>query len=177
MNSEEFMRHWNYYLMLEEDLKNTQRYVEHCEDNCSTYSNEFAKIILLTCSEIEVILKKFGTIYVPTKALGNMKEYKENMLKSQPYIVKATTYIPYFSGCCPFEGWESARLSWWDDYTSIKHNRTANFSKATLWNSIETLSALLVLLNYLKHELEDFLTNPEICNLRSKYIRMGYFCR
>ena len=43
---------WNYFLMLENDLDNTSRYIEP-QGQENVYSFEFAKLLVLACTEIE----------------------------------------------------------------------------------------------------------------------------
>ena len=57
MKRMEFERYWSYYISIEIMFKKTNQYVSHSEKNQYTYSDEFAKIILLSCSEIDSLLK------------------------------------------------------------------------------------------------------------------------
>ena len=52
-----FEMYWSYYLSIEKMMKNTSQYVTPSKQNSNTYSDEFMKIILLSCSEIDSILK------------------------------------------------------------------------------------------------------------------------
>ena len=52
-----FEYYWSYYLSIERMLEDTRRFVATSDENKNTYSDEFAKIILLSCSEIDSILK------------------------------------------------------------------------------------------------------------------------
>src|SRR5207249_8817300 len=49
--------HWDYYLVLENDLLSCRRYVEFHSTNMQVYSIEFVRILLATCSEIDVVAK------------------------------------------------------------------------------------------------------------------------
>ena len=51
------LNHWRYFLSLEADLVDTLRYVEHTAEQKGVYSFEFARLLMLTCAEIEVVLK------------------------------------------------------------------------------------------------------------------------
>lgn len=47
---------WNYYLSLEKDLDNTSRFIEpRGQEN--VFSFEFAKLLVLSCTELESVLK------------------------------------------------------------------------------------------------------------------------
>lgn len=56
---------WEYYLAIEEDLANCSRYVEFGEQNYTTYSTEFAKIIVLASAEIDTILRELCELISP----------------------------------------------------------------------------------------------------------------
>ena len=47
---------WNYFLMLESDLDNTSRYIEPSKQE-DVYSFEFAKLLILACTEVESVFK------------------------------------------------------------------------------------------------------------------------
>ena len=47
------LSNWDYYLVLERELVNSFNYVELSNDNFSTYSVEFAKMLLSICSEFD----------------------------------------------------------------------------------------------------------------------------
>ena len=49
--------HWSYYMSLEDDLIETSRYVEICEDNFDTYSTRFTRLMLSAASEVDVVAK------------------------------------------------------------------------------------------------------------------------
>jgi hypothetical protein len=49
--------HWDYYLTLEEDLKNLARYIDINSNNFNTYSIELVRILQIAASEIDVVLK------------------------------------------------------------------------------------------------------------------------
>ena len=91
MTQTEIEHIWNYYLSLENDLSNTSRYIEPSGQE-NVYSFEFSKLIILSCTEIEAVLKtickeKSG------KDCGNIGEYKGEVLSHFPKIVNATVYV------------------------------------------------------------------------------------
>lgn len=49
---------WNYFLALEQDLLRSTEFVEPSETNFSSYSNWFAKLLLLVGSEVDVVAKQ-----------------------------------------------------------------------------------------------------------------------
>ncbi len=50
--------HWNYFLSLEEDLHNLNRFVDFSEGNYSTFSLEMARILMAASAEVDVVLKQ-----------------------------------------------------------------------------------------------------------------------
>ena len=51
------LSNWDYYLVLERELVDSFNYVELSNDNFSTYSVEFAKMLLSICSEFDSVFK------------------------------------------------------------------------------------------------------------------------
>ena len=47
---------WNYYLSLERDMANTSQYIEPMGQE-DVHSFEFAKILILSCTEVESLFK------------------------------------------------------------------------------------------------------------------------
>ncbi|MBP1565972.1 MAG: hypothetical protein IJP18_01900 [Oscillospiraceae bacterium] len=139
---------WNYFLELEQDMKNTSRYIEP-EEQENVYSFEFAKLIVLSCTEVESVFKLLCLEIIPGMEKGNMSDYKATILGKYPKIVDATVSISRWGkDIKPFNGWDTGKLSWWNAYQGIKHNRGANFSEATYKNAVYALSALYVLIFY-----------------------------
>src|SRR5690554_5005922 len=82
-------QYWDYYISLEDDLIATKRYVDFCDNNMSTYSIEFARIILSTCAEIDMVFKEICKLLqsretVKSARCDNIKRYRETILKYDP---------------------------------------------------------------------------------------------
>ena len=139
---------WNYYCTLSEDMFHTFRFVEP-KGQEDVYSIEFAKIIILSCTELESVFKAIGSA-VEGREGGNIADYKGTLLLRFPRIVEAEVRIPRLDRKIkPFEGWDTGGLSWWDAYTTIKHWQGASFATATFHNAIYALSALYISIFYL----------------------------
>ncbi|MEG7283640.1 hypothetical protein [Bacillus sp. 0909A] len=72
-----FKMPWQYYFLIESMLVKTNQYVTHSNKNKAVYSDEFASIILLSCSEIDSLLKQL-CINNNVQSKGcyyNMKDY------------------------------------------------------------------------------------------------------
>lgn len=52
-----YSHYWQYFLAIEQSLRETARFVDFSKDNLDTYSIEFARILLTAGSEIDVICK------------------------------------------------------------------------------------------------------------------------
>lgn len=142
---------WNYYLSLEKDLDNTSRFIEpRGQEN--VFSFEFAKLLVLSCTELESVLKLL--CYERSgETKGNFGEYKETILAHYPKIVFAEVSIARWGETIrPFDGWDKGRLFWWDAYGNVKHNRKDNFTEATYKNVVYALSALYISIFYLSQE-------------------------
>lgn len=151
MDVSELTNLWNYYMCLEKDLEATSRYIEP-QGQEDTYSYEFCKIIILGCSEIENIFKMICLNIDNSKECGNIGEYKGKILSKYPRIIETEVSIPRwnYTKVNPFKGWDSGPLDWWDVYTKLKHHRVSSMKIATYHNAVKVLSALYVLIAYLR---------------------------
>lgn len=149
MTKQELETSWNYYLSLEEDISNTSRFVEPTQKD--VYSFEFLKLIILTCSEIESVMKYICTIIKDGEHFRcDIGEYKSIILGKYPKITRAVVHISRtHEPIIPFSGWDEARLPWWDAYQNVKHSREISFLQATYGNAVQALAALYILIFYL----------------------------
>lgn len=169
MEQNDLQNIWNYFLSLERDLDNTSQYIEPIGQE-DVHSFEFAKILILSCTEIESVFKLLCKAITGKENSGNIGDYKEIILKTYPKIVEATVNISRLSySLKPFETWGSERLSWWSAYQNVKHNRGVSFHEATYRNAANALSALYILIMYLGQT-----TGLEYKRFRSNYICSQY---
>ncbi|MDD4883690.1 hypothetical protein [Sulfuricurvum sp.] len=138
---------WSFFLSLESDLIDTTKYVHFSEENFKTFSSQYSKIILTSASEFESVAKIFIRVLDSEKKSGNIGEIKKSLLSEFPNIHKnIVTIARYGIEIRPFDNWENeGKLTWWDAYINIKHDRNKNFQEANLENALNALSALLVL--------------------------------
>ena len=170
ITNEAFQGIWNYYLSLESDLSNTSRYIEPAGQE-NTYSFEFAKIIILACTEVESVMRSI-CFELTNEEKGNIGEYKEVILARFPKIVTAHVSINRLGrDLVPFEGWDTGKLAWWDAYSTVKHNRGSGFKQANYINAVSALSALYIMIFYLAE-----LCKIEFCSARNDYIQSDYAC-
>lgn len=153
MNREKFLNvYWRYYGLLEEDFKNTIRFVSLEKDNYETYSIEYARLLQAICSEIDVIFKT-----ICNKDKGNINEYAKIIItKDKQFINNIVCLKMYNRGIKikPFECWtENNPPEWWTAYNKIKHHRSDEMKKATMKNTLYAISGLFLLEQYLLHDI------------------------
>lgn len=169
MTKKELNGMWNYYLSIERDLSNTSRYIEP-EGQENVHSFEFAKLLILACTEIESVFKAICLEIESKQVEGNIGSYKGCILKKYPKLIEAEVTITRLEKTVrPFEEWNNSKLSWWDAYQKVKHNRGDFFVDATYLNATMSISALYILILYLAK-----INNVTINNFQSEYISSEY---
>lgn len=151
--------HLRYYRLLERDLEECFRYVEPCSQHFTVHSDEFARIILMACSEIENALKLFAfwakvrDPATPTD-VANIGKLYGVVTHKYPKFCDMKISMPRYSLLLqPWKEWStSAAPDWWSNgYNKIKHDRMSNPGAATLQRAINAVAALqVVLLHYYK---------------------------
>lgn len=179
MERNTFEMYWSYYLSIEKMMKNTSQYVTPCEQNKNTYSDEFMKIILLSCSEIDSILKaicKENNVLMKDKQY-NMSVYAQTLLKQKD--IKEWAFSPECSTssrgkgilCFPFKELDATKpyagLTWWEDYQKLKHNRLDNAELGNLENAVYAITAHFVLLRIMTDLLSE--------NMGRSYVQEKYW--
>lgn len=142
---------WNYFLVLERDFMRVLDFVELAEPNFGTYSNELAKLLLLACSEVDVVAKMLCAQTLEPGPMGNIKDYQKCLTEAFVGVHGAQVTISRYDLLyTPWAAWEQAETSpiWWKAHNKVKHGRDANFAKANLDNVANALAALLILLRY-----------------------------
>jgi len=168
ITKEQFNGIWNYYLSLESDLSNTSRYVEPSGQE-EVHSFEFAKLIILSCTEVESLMKII-CFELTNEEKGNIGEYKQVILGRFPNIVSAYVTISRLGkDLTPFAGWDTGHLQWWESYGLVKHRRGSEFERANYQNAATALSAVYVLIFYLAKICGFTFSDTE-----SNYIHSGY---
>lgn len=149
MNAEILNNSWHYYSVVEKDLENTSQYVEpRGQEN--VYSLEFAKILILACTEVESLFKMLCSEITDSSVSADMASYKGIILGKYPRIVDATVSVSRLGATIrPFGAWSSGKLAWWDAYQKVKHDRGNCFSEATYMNAVYAVAAMHILLLYL----------------------------
>ncbi|QUR94614.1 hypothetical protein [Macrococcoides canis] len=160
MERNKFSMYWAYYKSIENKLIATNQYVTHTKDNELCYSDEFISIILLSCSEIDSILKELlRNMKIPSKKkYYQMSDYasvlKELTTKGVETVSTSIHVYDYnHVRVTPFEKLNASQkygnLSWWEDYQAIKHDRIHNVEKGNLRNAVTILAAHFLIIRLL----------------------------
>jgi hypothetical protein len=142
--------YWDYYRTIEDDLITASRYVEFAPTNLSCYSIEFARLLLVTCSELDMVFKVLcKTINPNSRARTIGQYYKEITGRFDLTILKR--YVRRFKlEVQPFIHWtQKEPPTWWSGYNKVKHERNKSFHLATLENTLDALAALQIALFHL----------------------------
>lgn len=152
-----FEMHWQYYLSIENMLVKTNQYVTHSDKNKNVYSDEFASIILLSCSELDSLFKQLcinNGIERKDKYF-NMKDYVQAIESGDEFGLATGTRTINDDNIVifPFKIIDAskpyANLNWWKDYQSIKHDRIKNVTKGNLLNAVSSVAAQYIILRQL----------------------------
>lgn len=163
-----FEYYWSYYLSIERMLEDTRRFVAASYENKNTYSDEFAKIILLSCSEIDSILKIICKLKGVEKKDSeyNMKLYVQVLsefknIREIAYSPDLSTYIDEKALIVyPFKEMDKHKkyggLEWWSAYQALKHNRLESATSGNLYNAVSSVVAHYTLIRILIEFLHDY---------------------
>ncbi|RUR67350.1 hypothetical protein EJP67_09785 [Variovorax guangxiensis] len=150
-------KHWNYFLAVEAELVACSRYVEFSPNNFLCYSNEFAKLIVLASAEVDSIFQELCKRLAPSSKAEKITDYFPILMNAYPLLTQCEVAIArYQLALKPWQGWTtSQRPDWWSkSYNKLKHERSANFSNATLEAALNAIGAqflALQLYHYAAH--------------------------
>ncbi len=155
MNRNELtLRHWKYYLMLENHFIKSLEFVELHIDNFNTFSNGYAQLIQSIGAELDSVFKEYCQF--DTGSRKTIDNYARYILSHTPNIINQKILIlGYDIEIQPFQNWDATKpsgsLKWWTAFTDVKHNRYDKLKQANLENVLNILGALyLVEMVYLK---------------------------
>ncbi len=127
-------------------------FIEPNEITKKTYSHKIRELLILACTEVEIFLNYYlGLCHIPPPKNGfSTKDYVnlKKKLHLDEFEFNLISY-PDLGSLNPFESWDPEKptqsLFWYNAYNKTKHDRTAHFSEANLWNSINAVVACLVM--------------------------------
>ncbi len=173
MNANDFIKnYWQYYIELEKQVIETQRFVAFDSKNNATFSMEYIKLLQVICSEIDVVGKAIGQHFNPSFVVDkktNINKWGYAVQNALPTI--QTTQVIFWAEfkMVPWAKWKYVLKAkgkypildtsvgaqspfWWNAYNSVKHERTSigfgkrpNYMRANLKTVSHSLAALYVL--------------------------------
>ena len=139
---------WAFYLRLEKDFIESLNYVEFAEDNYSTYSIEFERLLLSICSEVDVLCKLLCKEMNPSESPSKILEYAAILCGYSGFSASEVRFERTKKTFIPFKDLTTNDTpSWWKAYNKVKHERTSddNYKKGNLENVFMALAGLYAL--------------------------------
>ena len=141
------------YLLIQKDLLELFDYVDPSDRNLTTYSHRINALLMRACVEVEAnckaVLRDNG--YGAGTGRWNMGDYKK--IEASHRMSGYKVLIPGWHGVRnirrPFEPWSAApsgALPWYEAYHATKHDRHAEFERASLENLTDAVCGLVALL-------------------------------
>ena len=155
--------YWQYYLALERSFDKTTQYVELHANNNATYSIEFARILLSSCSEIDVICKLLCKRINSIGKFENINDYKATITGQYPNFYSTEVIVlKNATKLSPWQDWSTPdNPGWWRSYNNVKHERDSAYQEANLENTLNALCGLYCLILYFyQPELYDLKLEP-----------------
>lgn len=156
MKKQQVCHHWSYFINLEKDFEKLTHYIEPSQRNFSVYSFELNKIILLACSEFEVLCKELCESIYPDQQEDYVKidHLKHLLYKKYPSIDDVQIRLPRTGLTIrPLSAWgKGHQPSWWKNHNAVKHDRFDYYHLSNLENAIAALSGLMAINLYAHQE-------------------------
>lgn len=146
---EQFLKsYWEYYLDLENQLLETQRFVAFDEKNKKSFSIEYLKLYQAVCSEIDVVGKEIAVVansnFKPDKC-KSIQKWGYEVQQKFPQLKEGLVTFNGTETLQPFKNWEyeyytvtdkdgktsrrlrikgqKSTIKWWSSYNKVKHRR------------------------------------------------------
>ena len=141
--------YWQHFLALEADFAATVRYVDFSQQNFSTFSIEYAKLLLAICSEVDVLCKIICEKIDSSANRNNINEYRQCIVPHTQIATEEVLIRRYDLMFRPWDAWsQGTSPTWWGSYNKVKHQRDAHYSEANLKNCAEAISGLFIAVLY-----------------------------
>jgi len=143
---------WYYFLSIERDFIRSIDFVHLNAANYKTFSNEYAKLLLLIGSEVDVVAKMLCGKIDPAKKSQNILDYQSVISSTFPGMHEIEIDIARFA--LQIKPWSTWGLvtpkppSWWTAHNQVKHQRDKSFQEANQGNTLDALCGLMALLLY-----------------------------
>ena len=197
LTGDDVKKYWLYFRSLANQFQKTEQYVDHSLNsdglpiNANTFSNEFAKILMLAASEFEVVAKELcSEIGVTICSKDKITDITKKIINKFPKIGDTIIMTPYQS-IKPLKEWrvvvkeETKKdgttqqkdavegIPWWKSHNNIKHERRVSFIEANLSNCMSAMASLMVLELYLCWKIDRSL--DRVSALGCEYFNCEYF--
>jgi len=171
---QETLIHWNYFLTIEEDLYNLNRYVDFSKANDYTFSLEIARILLSACSEVDVVLKQLCLTIDKATSANTINQYHNLITTKISDFTSFKVILPTHGlELQPWINWEANTPPiWWTAHNKVKHERHKLFELATLKNCLNSVAGLYVSVLHLYHEKAntgELLQLPRLFNVSDEH--------
>ena len=139
------LNHWRYFLPLEREFNDSLRYVEYTSAQLTVYSFEFARLLLISCSELDVVFKVACGRIAQNASADSMGQYFSFLDAKYDLAAERVRLDRYSEVLVPFASWDKDRPpAWWTAHNKVKHRRHEHFEQATLGNALHALAGLFV---------------------------------
>jgi hypothetical protein len=136
---------------LTEQLRHICQTVHPVGNNLNAFGHDIRNLLILGCTEVETHWR--GVLEANGMQLGrySTKDYYKlrNAMRLNEYEV-SFFHFPWLNAVSPFRSWDAIKptesLVWYDAYNAVKHNREKEFSRATLQNLFESISACAIMM-------------------------------
>lgn len=139
--------------LVEKDLKELFDFISPNDSNKLVFSHRIYELFFRCCTEIEnnaIAILRENLYSLPNNPKINIDYFKINsVLRLHDYEVRLNFWDNQPLVLKPFATWNSAAyqpLKWYQDYNSVKHDRTNNFHLANLDNLLSSAGGLLIIL-------------------------------
>lgn len=152
--------HWDFFLAIDSDFGLISRYIVPCKHNKNVFSLELARILMTATQECDVIPK---SICIRKGNTTNKEgDYRSFFNEHYPRITDIKICSPRFKmDFIPFKSWkDDITPAWLSANNKIKHNRSTEFRKAILSNTMLAISGLYVVNLYYYMESNQVLLRP-----------------
>ena len=184
MDKEFILSYWRQYKFLEKDFIDSADYVSIAKQNYPAFSNEYLKLILCICGEIDSVT----AVLVPDPAKSNSvpariaayfdmkKNFRDTEIQTR-FPFEEIHLKPFVKFNVYEGGIEGA--PWWKAYNELKHNRFETLPSgrrvlqyANLENALNAMAALCLLLYELSSKCgindDDIYMKPRLFDLSNK---------
>jgi hypothetical protein len=139
------------------DLHQVLEFVEPVDANKGTFSHRIYGLLLRVCTDFESLSKDLLVDSGYTKPVEAMNVLDYRSLETTLYLeeveVDFLSWHPQPLRIIPYANWTVTEppLSWYKAYNTVKHNRDAQFSAASLGVVIEAGAGLFALIAKVSH--------------------------